>query len=235
MKKIFQQKTAIACASVALLAACSNEAYDTGDGSLSYMRADFVEAITDSNAGVVEAATDDGRRLTLSPVITANWVQAKDSVYRALLYYNNVEDVSSASVVVKPIAIGNVLVPPVGNGMAGQLRYPADPVTLDTAWLSANLRYINLGLYLKTGKTDEGAGKQSVGLVYTGSVTRDDGIRQHTIRFVHDQNGVPEYYSTQVYVSIPLYRLPFSLAKGDAVEVAVNTYDGERSKIFIIE
>ena len=30
-----------------LFAACENDAYDAGDGALSYMRADFVEAVTD--------------------------------------------------------------------------------------------------------------------------------------------------------------------------------------------
>lgn len=233
------RKTANAFASMALLTAvmtaCSGETYDTGDGSLSYLRADFVEAFTDGKAVVAEASTDEGRKLILSPAITASWIQTTDSVYRALLYYNDVEENSSASVVVKPMAIANVLVPNVENGIAGQLRYPTDPVTLDTWWLSASLRYINLGLYVKTGSTDENTGKQSVGLVYSGSKTRSDGIRQHTVRLIHGQNGVPEYYSTQVYVSVPLYRLPFILAKGDAVELKVNTYGGEKSKIFMIE
>lgn len=34
---------------VVLFMACSNESYDAGDGSLSYMVADFVEAETDAS------------------------------------------------------------------------------------------------------------------------------------------------------------------------------------------
>ena len=43
-----------------LLGACTSESYDTGDGSLSYMCADFVEAKTDNEALLSSATKDDG-------------------------------------------------------------------------------------------------------------------------------------------------------------------------------
>ena len=90
--------------------ACSNEAYDTGDGSLSYMRADFVEANTDGNANIISATTDEGTVLTLSPSVQADWTTTKDSTYRALLYYNIAKD-NSSNTDVEHIAISDVLVP----------------------------------------------------------------------------------------------------------------------------
>lgn len=50
----------VAVASAFLLESCTTEPYDSGDGELSYMRADFVEANTDSEKNVVSVKTDDG-------------------------------------------------------------------------------------------------------------------------------------------------------------------------------
>ena len=67
------------------VSACSSDAYDTGDGSLSYMRADFVKAFADHDGKFTAAITDDDLSLTLQPTIAAGW-SAPDTVCRALLY-----------------------------------------------------------------------------------------------------------------------------------------------------
>ena len=46
------------------VSACSSDAYDTGDGSLSYMRADFVKAVADHDGKFTAAITDDDLSLT---------------------------------------------------------------------------------------------------------------------------------------------------------------------------
>ena len=43
------------------VSACSSDAYDTGDGSLSYMRADFVKAFADHDGKFTAAITDDAQ------------------------------------------------------------------------------------------------------------------------------------------------------------------------------
>ena len=40
-----------------------------------------------------------------------------------------------------------------------------DPVTFESAWVSKGHRYLNLGLVLKTGKTDDSTAVQSLGVV----------------------------------------------------------------------
>ncbi len=230
---MINRKTTAACFLLLILSAfycgCTSEAYDTGDGSLSYMRADFVEAQTDVNAMVVSATLDDGTTLSLAPSAKADWITTKDTVYRALLYYNKVEDKST----VASIAISQVLVPNVVSGKNITAVYPADPVSLETVWMSKNKRYLNLGVYIKIGSKNGSFGTQSLGFLHYDTIEQEDGSRLYRLRLVHNQNGVPEYYSTQVYMSIPLYRLPFHIQEGDKVEIDVNTYAaGYVSKTF---
>ena len=91
------------------VSACSSDAYDTGDGSLSYMRADFVKAFADHDGKFTAAITDDDLSLTLQPTIAAGW-SAPDTVCRALLYYDAAQLSESArEAAVRPVAIGRVL------------------------------------------------------------------------------------------------------------------------------
>ena len=48
----------------------------------------------------------------------------------------------------------------------------------------------------------------------------------------HSQNGVPQYYSTPLYVSLALDELPVTPGDGDEIEVSVNTYKGVVSRTF---
>lgn len=211
--------------------ACSNDPYDTGDGSLSYMCADFVEATTDGSANVVSATTDDGKALTLSPSIKADWITATDSTYRALLYYNHAGGNDMAATV-KPLAIGSVLVPNILHEETSANPYPTDPVTLETAWMSRSQKYINLGISVKTGKIDNKIEPQSFGIALAATTTTADGHRCFRLKLIHDQGNAPEYYSTQVYVSIPLYRFPVEVSGGDRFEISVNTYKGTVTRTF---
>lgn len=214
------------------VSACSSDAYDTGDGSLSYMRADFVKAFADHDGKFTAAITDDDLSLTLQPAIAAGW-SAPDTVCRALLYYDAGQLSESArEAAVRPVAIGRVLMPKVVNRMALATDLPTDPVVMETAWRSNNHKYINLGLQLKTGTTDGNVAAQAIGWVYTGSTTLDGGAQRHSFMLAHSQNGVPQYYSTPLYVSLALDELPVKLGDGDEIEVSVNTYKGVVSRTF---
>lgn len=214
------------------VSACSSDAYDTGDGSLSYMRADFVKAFADHDGKFTAAITDDDLSLTLQPAIAAGW-SAPDTVCRALLYYDAAQLSESArEAAVRPVAIGRVLMPKVVNRSALAADLPTDPVVMETAWRSNNHKYINLGLQLKTGTTDGNVAAQAIGWVYTGSTTLDGGAQRHSFMLAHSQNGVPQYYSTPLYVSLSLDELPVKLGDGDEIEVSVNTYKGVVSRTF---
>ena len=214
------------------VSACSSDAYDTGDGSLSYMRADFVKAFADHDGKFTAAITDDDLSLTLQPAIAAGW-SAPDTVCRALLYYDAAQLSESArEAAVRPVAIGRVIMPKVIDCQAVAAGLPTDPVVMETAWRSNNRKYINLGLQLKTGTTDGDVAAQAIGWIYTGSTTLDGGAQRHSFMLAHSQNGVPQYYSTPLYVSLSLDELPVTPGDGDEIEVSVNTYKGVVSRTF---
>lgn len=214
------------------VSACSSDAYDTGDGSLSYMRADFVKAFADHDGKFTAAITDDDLSLTLQPAIAAGW-SAPDTVCRALLYYDAARLPEYAvKATVRPVAIGRVIMPKVIDRQAVAAGLPTDPVVMETAWRSNNRKYINLGLQLKTGTTDGNVAAQAIGWVYTGSTTLDGGVQRHSFMLAHSQNGVPQYYSTPLYVSLSLDELPVTPGDGDEIEVSVNTYKGVVSRTF---
>uniref|UniRef100_UPI000ACA03CE hypothetical protein n=1 Tax=Prevotella micans TaxID=189723 RepID=UPI000ACA03CE len=124
---------------VLLLSACTTDFYETGDSPLSYLRTDFVEIRTAAPTIFTKAITDDSDTLLLDPSIKANWAQTADSTYRALLYYRK-----TALRTVTPLAINYI--PVVRPTMKTDLARFADPVTLQSAWISKNRKYLNLAL-----------------------------------------------------------------------------------------
>lgn len=213
------------------LLACENEAYDTGDGPLSGMRADFVEALTDADAHMASVETDDGERLFLTDRVTVGWMERPDTVYRALLYYNKVE-ADGCTYRAEPLGIQQVLVPPVTAVEALKDGLKADPLDFVSSWKSANGKYLNLELGVKTGTVDGSYGTQTLGLVCLGVDERTDGTRLVRLALYHDQAGVPEYYTTDAYVSIAVSRLPIEPTAGDEVSIDIETYDGTLTRTF---
>lgn len=212
------------CSSLSLVS-CENDGYDTGDGSLSYMRADFVEAYTDSEALITYVITDDDERLTLSSPYSVSWVTEPEAVYRALLYYD------ASSTPIEPITISSVSVPLIV--MAEDVEdNTTDPLYWDSAWQSANGRYINLRLTVMLGAEDGEIGTQTVGMRCDSICYDDAGAKEVYLTLLHNQCGVPEYYSSQAYLSIPISYLPCETSTGDRVSVTVCTYDGTETKEF---
>lgn len=197
---------------------CTNDSYKTGDSDLSYLHADFVVARTAAAQQVVEAVNDDGEQLRFDEPYECKWATEANNAYRALLYYtfNKLEDkaphaVSLVNVPVltpKPLADGE----PAGN----------DPVGFESMWLSKAQPYLNLSILLKTGTADGLDTKQVVGVVKNNSEDNGDGTTTHHLSFYHRQNGVPEYYTARLYVSI----LTDDYRAGDTVVLTVYTYSG---------
>lgn len=197
------------------LVACENRNYETGDGDLSYMRADFGEMTTKAgNVGLV--VTDDGDTLRFGSVSAPSWAQRVDSIYRVLVYYNDYHDKL-------PELIRAVYVPTVDCVMADRMQSVAtDPVGLERMWKSRNGKYLNLGLLLKTGQQDTQDTRQTLGVVCDSVVLRPNGTRKLFLRLYHDQNGVPEYYTSRSFLSLNIA----AMASGDECQLTVNTYDG---------
>lgn len=222
--KTMKSATTIAVTIIALLmvVACTRDFYETGDSSLSYLNTSFAEVSTNASSAFVEAVTDDGTTLRLTPAYHPKWKVKADTTYRALLYYNKVEDGATAVVAIQPVAVLKM------KRTTDVAHMHTDPVTFESAWVSKGHRYLNLGLVLKTGKTDDSTAVQSLGVVCDSVKQQFGGGKKYYIRLYHNQNNVPEYYSTKVFTSIPLA----DITPQDSVILDINTYKGWVRKRF---
>lgn len=212
------------------LVSCSHDAYETGDSKYSYLRTDFVEARADGSMQLVSAVTDDNLELSFAKSVSASWVTTADSTYRALLYYN-IGDGSGSPMTVEPVSIARVYVlrPKTaddwrrGSGHSSRTDSIAtDPVHFQSAWTSANGKYVNLSLALMTGIADSIDNGQSIGLLSDSVVAGRNGSHTYYYKLLHSQGDVPQYYKSTVYVSIPIQEM----TTGDAIRLSLNTYDG---------
>jgi hypothetical protein len=163
----------------------------------------------------------------LSPKHTAKWAATPDSLYRALLYYN----VPQTGIEVKTISLTSIPTPLV-RMKEDVKEQQTDPVVFNSAWMSREGRYINLGLSVKTGVAESVDEKQTIGLMCDEITTDSEGHRHYSLTLLHAQNGVPEYYSAELFLSIADYRLPEKPAKGDILTITINTYKGKTERSF---
>lgn len=198
---------------------CSNTSYEEGDSKLSYLRTDFADATTDSQGRLSAATTDDGVNLTFTRPMQTSWSNAADSLCRVLLNYNMYANGADSNVV-EPLAAKIVYTLQPAKPSV-QTQAATDPVSLVSAWKSKNGNYVNLRLGLKTGKASGDDQRQSIGLALDSTVT-SDGSTTYCLRFLHSQGGVPEYYTTDAYVSIPIKQM----TTGSKVRLSLNTYNG---------
>lgn len=206
---------------VLLFAACTHEAYESGDSKYSYLRSDFVEATTNAAATFVMAETDDGEKIVLAPPLKTKWATSPDSIYRALLYYNRFSDRK------EPISL--IQIPVLKVQQTNDNATTIDPVGFTSAWLAKNKRYINLELALKTGEVKaEKQPLQSLGTAVIAKKVMENGATKYEIQLLHKQKGVPEYYTTRTFVSIPTTLFHAN----DSIEVIVKTYNGTIKKGF---
>lgn len=209
---------------LALFAACEQEVYEKGDGELSYLRADFVEAFVNADKKVSRVLTDNDDELTLTTPYTADWIKRPDTTYRAVLYYKKVENRAEA------LSLARVTTLTLRNDSSAVSKWNPDPIGMETVWVGHNLRYLNLGLVLKTGATDKDAKPQSIGMLHGGITVNEDSTRTLQLLFNHHQGDAPEYYSQRAYVSLPLSGLTV-----DSVRLTVVTYNGTVVRTFSIQ
>ena len=208
------------------IASCTQDAYEKGEGKYSLMRADFVEARANAQKEIDQITTDDGEQLSASKPFTAKLVVTPDSVYRCILYYNKVR-AKTGQEVFEPISIGEVPCPKVTPLSELDKEMKTDPVKFESAWVSKSGKYLNMSLYLMTGTTEDEKARQTLHVIQDTIMIHPDGTRTSHLRLYHDQAGVPEYYSTQVYVSILTSQIP-----ADSVRLTINTYKTPITKSF---
>ena len=211
-----------------LNSSCTQDGYDKGEGQYSYLRGDFVEAYIGADKNMVSLMTDEGESLPLSQPYTAKWITRSDTVYRCMLYYNKVRD-SKGQTVAEPISVGEVPCPVITPLSELEVEMKTDPVKFESVWMSKTGKYINLSFALKTGTTGDDEAIHTLRVVQDTTMTNPDGSRTSYLRLFHDQGGVPDYYSTQVYASIITSEI-----SADSVRITINTYKGIVEKSFLL-
>jgi hypothetical protein len=207
------------------LFSCTQDAYEKGEGKYSLMRGDFAEASINSDKQIVSITTDEGELLPLKERWKAKWIETADTTYRCILYYNKVED-QSGKQQAEIISIGQVPCPRVVPLSEFDKELKTDPVKFESIWLSRSGKYLNMSLQLMTGYTEDTTAIQKLSFVADTLVTYPDSKRTLHFCLHHDQNGVPEYYTTQAYVSLLVDSL-----HADSVHLTINTYKGSIDKI----
>ena len=84
---------------------------------------------------------------------------------------------------------------------------------------------------MKSGKID--ADKQPLQSLAVGMKSVEslkNGGKKYTLRLLHKQNKVPEYYTVRTFVSIPTT----FFHKGDSIVLHIDTYKGEVVKGFAL-
>ncbi len=203
------------------LGSCSQDSYEKGEGEYSLMRGDFVEAQVNGEKQIVSFTTDEGDKFTLSEPYTAKWITTADTLYRCMLYYNKVGMIQD-NLSAKVVTLAEVPCPVVKTFAEFDKEFRTDPVKFESIWLSKSKKYLNLHLLVKTGVTDDTTAIQQLAFLSDTLIVHPNGTRTHHILLHHNQNRVPEYYSTKLYVSIPT-----ACIAADSVRMSINTYDGK--------
>ena len=214
---------------IILVASCTQDAYEKGEGTYSLMRGDFAEANVNSNREVTSITTDDGETLPLTTLATAQWISRPDTIYRCMLYYNKVK-AADGKLAAEVISLGRVPCLYVKPLTSFEKTYKDDPVKFESIWNSKSGKYLNLHLQLKTGYTEDSTAVQKLDIVTDSLISYPNGRRTLSLMLYHDQGNVPEYYSTQAYVSIPTTGLAV-----DSIRLYLNTYSGPVIKTLPIQ
>jgi hypothetical protein len=196
---------------------CTTDTYDKGEGELSMMRAELVEAHANGDKLIDWCMTDESERLVMTQPQKVSGVQTADSIYRVMLYYNKVE--KGADI------IAAAIIPTLAPHRIKDMK--TDPVRFESMWMSTSRRYLNMGLYLRTGETGNDKQHHTIGINLDTLVRNADGKRTAYLHFYHDQGGLPEYYSQRTFLSIPTDSID-----ADSVCLRVNTYQGVTEKRF---
>ena len=203
-----------------LISSCTTDSYEKGDGKYSLMQGDFVEAKVNAQRQIVFFSTDDGDEFDLSEPYTDKWIKTPDTLYRCMIYYNKVENKKA-----ELVSIGEVPCPRILTLAEFKKDLRTDPVKFESMWLSKSGKYLNLYLQLKTGVTDDTTAIQQLAFISDTLIVNPNQTTIRHITLHHDQNKVPEYYSTKAYVSL----LTDSIA-ADSIRISINTYTGLVSK-----
>lgn len=199
---------------------CTQDSYEKGEGKYSQMRGDFAEMHINSEKKANAITTDDGDLFPLKEHFSSQWISTADTTYRCILYYNKVKG-TDGKLLAEIISAGQVPCVKVKPQKEFEGEVRTDPVKFESIWMSKTGKYLNLSLQLMIGQTDDSTAIHQLGLLSDTLIVNPNGKRTLHVFLNHDQGKVPEYYSTQVYMSVPT-----STLEADSVRLRINTYSG---------
>jgi hypothetical protein len=203
-----------------VLTSCTTDAYDKGEGELSLMRSDMVEAHVNEKKYVDYVLTDDGDSLPSLKPFTVTWINTPDTMYRAILSYNSIDGRAEA------LGLSQVITLPLrSSDYYHDSPPPQHPLYVESAWVAFTRRYLNLRIRLLTSQPENDTQRHTLGIVSDSITTTPDGLRVNHMRLLHNQNGLPEYYSTVANASILLKE-----CQADSIVLSAVTYEGLWSK-----
>ena len=162
-------------------------------------------------------------------MVSGREIHCADTIYRCMLYYNKVK-AADGKLAAEVISLGRVPCLYVKPLTSFEKTYKDDPVKFESIWNSKSGKYLNLHLQLKTGYTEDSTAVQKLDIVTDSLISYPNGRRTLSLMLYHDQGNVPEYYSTQAYVSIPTTGLAV-----DSIRLYINTYSGPVIKTLPIQ
>ncbi len=218
-KNIRQAKSILLLLAALLLTACEMDSYDKGEGKYSLMEAEFCQLLVSNQKQATSFTTDEGITYELVPTITAKWMQTADTTYRAIIYFKKV---SASQAECMSLNIIPTLHPLEHWKFKEQ---PQDPIGFESAWLSTNGNYLNVGLLMKTGRINDEEMPHNIGLAQDTVIVSPDQKRTAYYRLLHNQNDAPEYYTNRRYISIALPQ-----PAPDTIRFSLKTYDGTLEK-----
>lgn len=205
-----------------LLVACEQDSYNKGEGTYSYMQADFVEAHADGEKKIDYVITDNGDSIVLSTPCAAAWAKTADSLYRATLYYNKVEG-NKAHVLMIQEMMTMSLTP---TDSISEMK--TDPLGLEALWTDKRKRYVNMTLTLRVGTVSNDSKPHRVTLIPDSMhINGADSTRTLHLTLFHDKGDIPEYYTEKYYFSMPTSW--FATTKADTLAFHINTTDGMKT------
>ena len=210
---------------IAMMSGCTHDGYESGDGEYSYLTSAFSMLRINSAGNAVSFVTDEDVEYTLEHSQKITGARA-DTTYRMLVYYN---ETSTKRTVLRGIKTVYVVRPAMEATLYGIKN---DPVVLNSVWTSPNGTYLNLGISLMEGVADsDNETSQKLGMTVSQDSQGSNAThKSYTLTLLHDQNGVPEYYKSATYVSVPLD----GFCQSDTLNVVINTYDGVLRKTVVV-
>lgn len=187
-------------------ASCTKE-----EGYAPNYRIDLAEVEVDPTGKIESFTTDDRTTFRLSHTHKVNY---RDTLLRARVFFIPLAEEKAELKQIAPI-----LAPHPIKLQAEKIKM--DPITLQSIWRGGD--YINLRLNILSGEPQAAH--------YWGFV--DQGLRERTryITLYHSQNGDPEYYTREVYLSCPLRQC--NIQKGDSIAIKIQTRQGLIIKKFV--